>query len=59
MNNIKSERIRTIIKAGLDSKKTDPASDLTPSSYKKIEEYIINCENRIINLGGELPKVIY
>ncbi len=59
MSEIRADRIRRIIEAGVEAKKNDPSSDLTPLSYRKVEEYIIHLENKIINLGGELPKVVY
>ena len=59
MSEIQSETIRRIINAGIESKKQDPLSDLTPLSYKNLKAYIISCESTIINMGGELPKVFH
>lgn len=56
---IKAEKIRRIIEAGIQSKKGDPQSDLTPLSYKRLEDYIVFLEEKVIQLGGEIPKVVY
>lgn len=56
---IKSPKIRKIIEAGIAGKRQDLTCDLTPLSYQRIESYIVRLENKVILLGGELPKVIY
>ena len=56
---IQSNKIRRIIEAGISGKKMDQTCDLTPLSYQRLENYIVNLENKVILLGGELPKVIY
>ena len=56
---IQAEKIRRIIEAGIQSKKVDLRSDLTPNSYKRVEGYIIALEAKVQQLGGSLPPVAY
>lgn len=55
---IHDEKIRAIIAAGIRGKVTDPRTDLTSLSYRRIEKYIISLEEKVIESGDSLPTVV-
>ncbi|MCF7945940.1 MAG: hypothetical protein K9L24_03710 [Spirochaetia bacterium] len=54
---IQNSKIRQIIEAGMKAKRRRTASDLTPSSYMRIQEYVEKLESIAAENGRELPKV--